>query len=212
MAVRRILEHQLQILRAWPQSLRPRMNVTPPKSRQTAMQIACGNAAGGPYASVKEHGSSTDRRDPWAASLPGTAQNAQRNIGASKPSGGVMSAIGDIGHSWIRSFMVACCTLLMPVALVTGRAEGASDGNVVAEWNAIAQNYIVTIGAQPIQRSQLWMTLVHVAIYDAVQSIDGRHEPFKVTPARLRPASREAAAVAAGQGALGTLPSGQLAR
>ena len=38
---------------------------------------------------------------------------------------------------------------------------------------------------------------MHVAIYDAVMSIDTRHDPFKVAPARLRPASREAAAVAA---------------
>src|SRR4029434_5874727 len=120
-----------------------------------------------------------------------------------------MSAIGNIGHSWIRSFMVACCTLLMPVALVTGRAQGASDGNVVTEWNAIAQNYIVTIGAQPIQRSQLWMTLVHVAIYDAVTSISRDYEQFKVTPTQLRPASRDAAAIAAAHGILVRLLPGQ---
>jgi hypothetical protein len=125
---------------------------------------------------------------------------------------GVMSAVGNIGHSWIRSFMVACCTLLMPVALVTGRAQGASDGNVVTEWNAIAQNYIVTIGAQPIQRSQLWMTLVHVAIYDAVTSISRDYEQFKVTPTQLRPASRDAAAIAAAHGILvRLLPSQQQA-
>jgi hypothetical protein len=87
----------------------------------------------------------------------------------------------------------------------TGQAEsrrGQAGGNVVTDWNAIAQNAIVTVGGQPIQRSQLWMTLVHVAIYDAVMSIDGRYEQFKVTPARLRPASREAAAIAAAHGVL----------
>jgi hypothetical protein len=74
--------------------------------------------------------------------------------------------------------------------------------NVVVQWNAIAQHAIVTVGAQPIQRSQLWLTLVHVAIYDAVMSITGEYEPFKVTLARLRPASREAAAIAAAHGVL----------
>jgi len=62
----------------------------------------------------------------------------------------------------------------------TDRRE--SEGNVVTEWNAIAQIAFVTISAQPIQRSQLWMTLVHVAIYDAVTSINRDYEQFKVTP------------------------------
>src|SRR5262245_46423926 len=66
-------------------------------------------------------------------------------------------------------------------------------GNVVTDWNFIAQTAIVTVGAQPIQRSQLWITLVHAAIYDAVTSINGGYEQFKVTPAHLRPASPEAA-------------------
>ena len=83
--------------------------------------------------------------------------------------------------------------------------------NVVAHWNAIAQNAIVTVGAQPIQRSQLWITLVHAAIYDAVMSIDGEYEPFKVTTARLRPASHQAAAIAAAHGVLGRLLPGQQA-
>lgn len=109
------------------------------------------------------------------------------------------------------------CLLLLivvPVARATGPAESRgreASGNVVTDWNAIAQNAIVSVGAQPIQRSQLWMTLVHVAIYDAVASIDGRHEPFKVTPARLRPASHEAAAVAAAHGVLVRLLPAQLA-
>jgi hypothetical protein len=82
-------------------------------------------------------------------------------------------------------------------------------GNVVTNWNAIAQNAIVTVGAHPIQRSQLWITLVHVAIYDAVMSIDGRYEQFKVTPASLRPASLEAAAISAAHGVLVRLLPGQ---
>ena len=122
--------------------------------------------------------------------------------------------MSDIRHAWIRLTIAVCCVFLnalMPGALRTGRAEPREhDGNVVTEWNAIAQNAIVTIAAQPIQRSQLWMTLVHVAIYDAVTSINGEYEPFKVTPAHLRPASRDAAAIAAAHGILvRLLPSQQ---
>jgi hypothetical protein len=84
-------------------------------------------------------------------------------------------------------------------------------GNVVIDWNSIAQTAIVTVGAQPIQRSQLWITLVHVAIYDAIVSINGGYEQFKVTPAHLRPASPEAAAIAAAHGILVRLLPGQQA-
>src|SRR4029453_15514097 len=110
--------------------------------------------------------------------------------------------------AWIRGPILGCAVLLTALMPATGQAEsrrGQAGGNVVTDWNAIAQNAIGTVGGQPIQRSQLWMTLVHVAIYDAVMSIDGRYEQFKVTPARLRPASREAAAVAAAHGGLGRL-------
>jgi hypothetical protein len=107
----------------------------------------------------------------------------------------------DINRARTRLPGLWCCAFL--IVLVPGLhaqgepQEAAHVGNVVIDWNAIAQNAIVTISAQPIQRSQLWMTLVHVAIYDAVTSIDGRYEQFKVTPAHLRPASRDAAAIAA---------------
>jgi hypothetical protein len=110
-----------------------------------------------------------------------------------------------IRSAWIRGPILGCAVLLTALMPATGQAEsrrGQAGGNVVTAWNAIAQNAIVTVGGQPIQRSQLWMTLVHVAIYDAVMSIDGRYEQFKVTPARLRPASREAAAIAAAHGVL----------
>ena len=118
-----------------------------------------------------------------------------------------------VNRARIRLLIVGCCVLLtapMQVASATEEDQAptaasgplARPGNAVIDWNAIAQNAIVTVGAQPIQRSQLWMTLVHVAIYDAVMSINGGYEPFKVTPARLRPASRKAAAVAAAHGVL----------
>jgi hypothetical protein len=109
----------------------------------------------------------------------------------------------NIQHTSLGLTIFRCCVFLialMPIAQLMGRAEpGAHDGNVVTEWNAIAQNAIVTIDGQPqpIQRSQLWMTLVHVAIYDAVTAINDEYEQFKVTPSHLRPASRDAAAVAA---------------
>jgi hypothetical protein len=124
--------------------------------------------------------------------------------------------MSDLSSGSIRVLSLGCCVLLTALtqAASANRQAGASptassqmsaeagSRNVVVDWNVIAQNAIVTVGAQPIQRSQLWITLVHVAMYDAVMSINGGYEPFKVTPTRLRPASREAAAVAAAHGVL----------
>src|SRR5262245_24160284 len=111
----------------------------------------------------------------------------------------------DINRARSRLRVLWCCVFL--IAVVPAHAQRERQpitrvGNVVTDWNAIAQNAIVTVSAQPIQRSQLWMTLVHVAIYDAVTSINGRDAQFKVTPAHLRPASRDAAAIAAAHGIL----------
>ena len=131
----------------------------------------------------------------------------------------------DMNYRASIRLLIACC-LFATAPTCVRRASGqpadppaankpathSGHGNVVTDWNAIAQDAIVTLGAQPIQRSQLWMTLVHVAIYDAVTSINGRHEQFKVTPAHLRPASREAAAVAAAHGVLVRLLPGQQER
>jgi hypothetical protein len=110
----------------------------------------------------------------------------------------------------VKSIVALCILFGAGAAYADGVTQRQLCGNVVTDWNAIAQNAIVTVGAQPIQRSQLWITLVHVAIYDAVMSIDGRYEQFKVTPAHLRPASLEAAAIAAAHGVLiRLLPSQQ---
>jgi PAP2 superfamily len=116
-----------------------------------------------------------------------------------------------INKRLVKPIFALCMVLGASAAYADGVTQRQHCGNVVTDWNSIAQNAIVTVGAQPIQRSQLWITLMHVAIYDAVMSIDGRYEQFKVTPAHLRPASLEAAAIAAAHGVLVRLIPGQKA-
>jgi len=91
--------------------------------------------------------------------------------------------------------------LAVPLAL-TARAD------VVTDWNATTQAAILaTPGAQP----GIAYPLVHVAIYDAVNAIDGRYATFAVRPtSNPRGASREAAAAAAAHRVLATLLPGQL--
>jgi hypothetical protein len=98
---------------------------------------------------------------------------------------------------------LASLLLVLTVPLApTARAD------VVTDWNATTQAAILaTPGAQP----GLFYPLVHVAIYDAVNAIDGRYSTFAVRPAsNPRGASREAAAAAAAHRTLATLLPGQL--
>ena len=85
-------------------------------------------------------------------------------------------------------FAAATATLWL-FAMSPGRA------GVVEDWNATTQAAILaTPGAQPA----VFYPLVHVAIYDAVNAIDGQYSVFAVSPTgRTRGASREAAAAAA---------------
>jgi len=91
------------------------------------------------------------------------------------------------------SALVVSATLALPAP---ARAD------VVGDWNATAAGIIASKNAQP----GLYLGLVHVAIYDAVNSIDKRFTPFAVTPTSdTHGASREAAAAAAAYQVLLTL-------
>ena len=85
-------------------------------------------------------------------------------------------------------------------AMLASQPKPCASDNVVLAWNTVAQNSIVTVAAQPIQRAELWVAIMHVAIYDAVNSIggpNGGYTQFAVTPEKRRPASRAAAAAQA---------------
>jgi len=82
------------------------------------------------------------------------------------------------------------------VALLLLPAAHSRSQNVVADWDAIASNAIVSAGKSPAA-SFVFFAYVDVAVYDAVNSIDRRHRPFAVSVNAPRGASVDAAAVAA---------------
>jgi hypothetical protein len=85
---------------------------------------------------------------------------------------------------------VACAALLVPVAPV--RAD------TVTEWNLNATNALMVSAAQPPQVSVAHMAVVHGAVYDAVNAIDGGHEGYLISSRLARPSdSKEAAAATA---------------
>lgn len=74
--------------------------------------------------------------------------------------------------------------------------------DVVSDWNATATTVVLNKGAQ----SALHLAMVHVAIYDAVNSIDRRYSVYAVTPSAPKAgASKEAAAASAAYNLLRTL-------
>jgi hypothetical protein len=67
--------------------------------------------------------------------------------------------------------------------------------DTVTQWNAIATNALVADGQGAVALAHLAM--VHGAVYDAVNAIDGRYEPYLVSPPAKRWFSRDAAAATA---------------
>jgi len=89
---------------------------------------------------------------------------------------------------------------LAPFAFIlaaTLYASPASAQNAVIRWNEIAANAIVTQGGKPSTASGVWFAYAQIAVYDAINAIDHRFEPFYFRGDAPRGASGEAAAIAA---------------
>src|SRR5215469_1432546 len=86
-------------------------------------------------------------------------------------------------------------TLLLTVALVIATSLQAQ--NVVVQWNDIASTTIVTNGKEASVASGVWFAYVHLAVFDAVNAIDRRFQPYLFTANPPEGANRDAAAIAA---------------
>src|SRR6266498_2086466 len=86
-------------------------------------------------------------------------------------------------------------------APVTPPSTGSLADNqtdMVLDWNGHAANAIVGVAMQPPPRGLIRLAMVHVAMYDAVNAIEGYpFTAYAVTPNVILPASPEAAAAAA---------------
>ncbi len=69
--------------------------------------------------------------------------------------------------------------------------------NVVVDWNNIASTVIITNGTKPSVTSAVWFAYVQLAVYDAVNAISQRYEPYLFTINAPVHASKDAAAIAA---------------
>jgi hypothetical protein len=87
--------------------------------------------------------------------------------------------------------------LAAAVGGLSASARGEPDENLAIEWNAIASTAIMTTAAQPPHAAVLSLAMVQGAVYDAVNAIDGGHQPYLVAPPANPGDSKDAAAATA---------------
>src|SRR6266700_1820252 len=85
----------------------------------------------------------------------------------------------------------------LSIAITVLVAAYTSAQNVVSQWNAIASTTIVANGKEVPAASGVWFAYVHLAVFDAVNAIDHRFQPYLFTTQAPAGASQDAAAVAA---------------
>ena len=73
----------------------------------------------------------------------------------------------------------------------------AATGNVITEWDEKAVNLVQPGTVFPPPTAFRTITILHVAMFDAVNSIDPRYKPYKVQLPASPDTSKEAAAAAA---------------
>src|SRR5882724_9907182 len=102
------------------------------------------------------------------------------------------------GRQSLAKYFASAATILL-CADLSAQVTPAQSANPVVQWNRALLVIVRTHGAQPATiHPTRSFALMHAAIYDAVNSIDGTHEPYLVRLTGVsRLASRDAAAAAA---------------
>ncbi len=91
--------------------------------------------------------------------------------------------------------LVARLVLSLGIALLTVTYSNAQ--NAVVDWNSIASTTIVTNAKEASVTSGVWFAYVQLAVFDAVNSIDHRYQPYLFSTQTPSGASQDAAAAAA---------------
>ena len=66
----------------------------------------------------------------------------------------------------------------------------------VLAWNLNAYNELIVTAGQATSRRSMHLAMVHGAVYDAVNAIDGGYEPYLGSPSATGTESKDAAAAA----------------
>jgi PAP2 superfamily len=111
------------------------------------------------------------------------------------------------GHRFRRLGAVAVLALMLPFGLPASPLAAAEVPDQVLVWNQHAYNELIGVKAQAPPVALLHFAMVHGAIYDAVNAIDGGYQPYLGAPdAQPSDSKNAAAAAAAYQVLLGLIP------
>jgi hypothetical protein len=108
-------------------------------------------------------------------------------------------------HSIKTPFRPALAALLLVLVLA-----GPTRADVIADWNAKAESIAIEKRMLPAPNAR-GMAMLHVAMFEAVNAVERRYAPYKLTLAADRSISKEAAAAAAAHGVLSALHPDQQA-
>jgi hypothetical protein len=95
----------------------------------------------------------------------------------------------------MKTFLATKSRTLLAIAL-TAAFAGAAHADVIMDWNAKADAIAAEKQVLPAQQSRA-MSMLHIAMFEAVNAIERRYTPYKLTLAADRSTSKEAAASAA---------------
>jgi PAP2 superfamily len=115
-------------------------------------------------------------------------------------------------RAWNRRRMRAGLTSVVvgAVALLALAVASPARADTVTEWNLNASSAIFATAGQPPQLSVPHLAMVHGAVYDAVNAIDGGHEGYLISSRVATPSdSKEAAAATAAYRMLLNIVPGQ---
>src|SRR6266511_4323663 len=82
------------------------------------------------------------------------------------------------------ALLAAAALLAVAVCGLSASASGQPAGNMAIDWNAIASTAIMAAppqgAGQPPHAAPISLAMVQGAVYDAVNAIDGGHQPYLV--------------------------------
>ena len=100
----------------------------------------------------------------------------------------------------MKTLLIAGTTVALLAAAnhAPAMAQATKPDSQVVQWNRTLLVIVRTAGAQPATiHPTRSFAIMHAAIYDAVNAIDGTHKPYSIRLGASHSASQEAAAAAA---------------
>jgi len=90
-----------------------------------------------------------------------------------------------------------CCKLLLAGAVAAAFVPAPTRADVITDWNTKSDEIAALKQERPLKHSR-GTAMLHVAMFEAVNAIEGRYLPYKLNLTADRTTSKEAAAASAG--------------